>query len=66
MAIPAGEGGDGDGAHARGLRAPIIEAVLEDAEGVDPEVTLCEAAGDLDRVAEGGGEGREREAGEEG
>lgn len=48
------DGGAGvDGVHAGGLAGPVLEAVLDDAERVDPQVAQVEAAGDGDGVLEG-------------
>ena len=44
-------------AHFRGLGFPIGSGVLDDAEGVDPEVFEAHFAGDGYSVSEGLGEG---------
>lgn len=67
---PAGAAGGGGGgdvergavvnvAHCYGLAGPVEGAVLDDAEGVDPDVSKAEPVGGADRVEEGKGEGAE-------
>jgi hypothetical protein len=43
-------------AHFGGLDLPVGGAVLDDAEGVDPEVEDLEGPADVDGVLEDGGE----------
>ena len=44
-------------AHLRGLGFPVGSGVLDDAEGVDPEVFVAHLAGDGYGILEGLGEG---------
>jgi len=54
-----GEGQDRvavDVAHCAGFATPVIGVILDDAQGIDPEVAEAEPAGEVDGVSEGGRE----------
>lgn len=55
-----------DVAHGRGFAGPVVWRVLDDAEGVNPEVCVAEAGGGEGSVAEVLWKGGEREIAEEG
>ena len=55
-----------DVAHGCGFAGPVVGGVLDDAEGVDPEVCVAEAGGGEGCIGEALGEEGEREIVEEG
>lgn len=45
-----------DCGHEGGFSVPVVRGVLDDAEGVDPEVLVAETGGEGDRIKEERGE----------